>query len=420
MRRSKNGWGAALLTLLAIGAWIWAAAVAQWAGELAAGAEAYWSEAGVSPAQVDKAQRRAMEDGRSELPALALWREERDMWVRDGERQAKGGVLYLYGDGALVWPARFLHGGYPPAGDGERAAISSALADALWGGTEVVGRAVTLEGRTYHISGVFQGGEPLLLAQDAGDSETLYDHMVLLPSPGGMDSGEAILNGYGFPWTKLTDYPFYAWALTTLAFLPGLLLGLRLLLRLLRRGGLLRHSPELLAQYALPALGGMGLVLWAMGPGTEIPGRVIPTRWSDFSFWTQLAGELMDEVGSIFTRVLSLREMRFWGMAALCVLLSLGALAFTALWCERVRPDSLTEWWIGCALSLGCVYLFALSTLGVGGLLVPRGLWLLPGLTITGEFCLLRHEKSLYANQTGREKHEEVFYEELEETLRNG
>ena len=246
MRRGKGCWPAALLTLLALGTWVGAAAAAQRAGELAAGTEVYWSNGGISPTQVEKARRWALEDGQTEPPALALWREEQNVTVQagDGEGQVGSRVLFLYGEGELVWPARFLAGGYPLRGEDGGAAVSSALANALWGSVEATGQNLIVGDRTCQVWGVFQGDSPLLLVQDSADSGAFYDHGVLRPGGGG-ESAESILNGYGFLGGTLTDLSFFAWCLTTLAALPGLLLGLRLLLRLFRRGLLLRHSPEI-------------------------------------------------------------------------------------------------------------------------------------------------------------------------------
>ena len=409
MRRGKGTWSQILLTLLALGLWIGAVTAAQRAGELAAGAEAAWENGGVSPAQVEKARRWAKEDGKADQPALSLWREEQDAAVQtgDGEKQASCRALFLYGDGALVWPAQFLGGSYPCSGEERGVAISSALADALWGSVEVLGQTLTLKGVSCRVWGVFREDSLLLLTQDTPDSEALYDHMVIPTDGGGVESARDLLNRYGFYGAALTDLPLFTWALTALAGLPGLALGLGLLLRLFRRGYLLRRSPALLARYLPPALAGACAVLWAMGPAESIPGRLLPTRWSDFDFWTALAGELRKEVGAVFSHAPFLRELRFWGMAGACLLLSLGALALIILWGERAKPSSLAGWWWGCVFVLGCVFAFAMAVKDGGGVTVPRGLWLLPGLKLTAEGYLLLHKKSLCPEER-REDHEEA------------
>lgn len=386
-----------LLALLALGAWMACAFLAQSAAALSTGAAVRWTGEGqgVSPDQMSRALRYAREDGAEDIPALTLWREQAGQTAQAGERSGAARVLELCGSGADLWPASFLAGYYPIPGDTGGCAVDRALAEALWGTGRAVGNELELDGRKLTVRGVFEGGDGLLLVQGETDSAQPYPNLFLKFSGGDAKAqAEGFLTRNQWSGGTLLDLPILSWLLESLAALPAVCLGAGILVRLLRRGLDMTAAPLLLAGYALPALAGAGVTLWAMGlPG--IPGQLIPTRWSDFDFWARLVSDRAGELTDYLTLAPGVRDLRYWPLALGCVALAMAACALTVLAAERSRAETGRELLLGWGLCVGGTFAWALAFAGNGGVAVGRSMWLLPLLWLACDWCLERHRESL-------------------------
>lgn len=389
----------AVLGALALCAWVLAAFAAQRAGSFSGVVSARWTGegAGVSPTQLQQAERWAEEDGREDSPSVTLWREHSGQTIAgDGGSTALAGVLEGYGEGADLYPALFRSGGYPSRGDAAGCAVDEALASALWGSTDVLGSALDWEGKTYYVRGVFRGTAGLLLTQAADDDETAFCRM-LLRTPGGSTAEAArnFLDQNGWGGAQVLDLPLLSWLLTALAALPGLLLAAALLGRLLGRMWKLRYSPLLLIQIILPVFAFGAVILWGMGFPWEIPGSIIPTRWSDFDFWSRLWGQLAGGIQGVFTSALTRRDLALWPSFLACVLLTAGACGLTLMAVSRMRLDrgrAFILWALG---DMAVLFLLAAALSGQGGVALSRGMWLLPLLFLAGDCALRAHERWL-------------------------
>ena len=94
---------------------------------------------------------------------LALWREDAASLTAPSGRTAPAPMVCTGGSPALCFPARYLSGTAPGAGQQDGCAVSAALADALFGSRQVTGLTLEADGRVRRITGVFAGSEPLLL-----------------------------------------------------------------------------------------------------------------------------------------------------------------------------------------------------------------------------------------------------------------
>ncbi|BDF68549.1 hypothetical protein CE91St43_25210 [Oscillospiraceae bacterium] len=407
MKRETSKWAAPLLGVLALLAWGLCAFLAQEIGALSSGVSARWEgEGGVSPAQVEEALRYAREDGGENVPRMTLWREKPGavLWDEGEERTAAASVVEFYGQGADLWPVPFLTGNYPAQGDAEGIAVDEALSAALWGGVGRPGQIVRWEGKTYVLRGVFRGDGGLALLPGRADDADAWPNLFLrFPQQGGREAAQAFLNRNGWSGGDLLDLELLSWCVTALAGLPGAALLLGLLWKLLRRGLALRASPLLLASYLPPALCAGALALWCGNFPPRVPAALIPTKWSDFSFWARLASGLGESLGAWLSGPLTLRDLRLWPLALGCLLLSAAALALTLLAAERVRPRDGQGVVAGWALSLGTLLALVFLLGDRGGLALSRPMLLLPVLWPLFGWGLARHEEFLRPRERGEE-----------------
>ena len=134
-----------------------------------------------------------------------------------------------------------------------------------------------------------------------------------------------------------------------------------------------------------------------------MPAALIPTKWSDFSFWARLASGLGESLGAWLSGPLTLRDLRLWPLALGCLLLSAAALALTLLAAERVRPRDGQGVVAGWALSLGTLLALVFLLGDRGGLALSRPMLLLPVLWPLFGWGLARHEEFLRPRERGEE-----------------
>ena len=197
------------------------------------------------------------------------------------------------GDALLVWPAKFIKGAAPGVIDGIGCAVSEGLAWRLWGSADVVGMTVEVDGAKSVVRGVFEGKDELaLLSFRDEDTSRSWSAVELGGNSAKVARDEvesyAAASGLGRPVFILTGSPVLLTGL--MAALPLLILavfGLVLIAGFVRKRFPIafRFIPFvfLLAFAALlPVLLGV------------VPEWMIPTRWSDFSFWGSLLSQASD------------------------------------------------------------------------------------------------------------------------------
>lgn len=226
--------------------------------------------------------------------ALTGWREETGTLETDFSR-CDATVLLYYGQPQAIAQLTFLQGGGPGSLQSEAGLVSSALAQALWGSTDVVGQTFRWNRTPFTVCGVFQdkaslaycpvssleGAVCLDLFGDTGDCppETVGDFLVR---------------------TGLTDYsgiiygPQMAGLLELLSWLPLLVCGLWCVRRFWNQ--MFPHS-SLVRRILVWGLILLAAIVLPIGL-SKLPGWLTPPQWSDFSHWASLwesAGTRLEE-----------------------------------------------------------------------------------------------------------------------------
>ena len=206
-----------------------------------------------------------------------------------GTAKTDANVISFSGDASLVWPASYITGSAPGVIDARGIAVSEALAHRLWGSTDIIGMPVYVNNRNTPriVRGVFEGTAELALLpfhlEDTSQSWTAVELAGGTPHPtrGHADSFAAT-SGLGRP-----DYVLMGGATALARFMsifPVLVpavYGLVLLVAFVKKHYPAASTPIFFA----------GLILFAILLPillNALPPWIIPTRWSDFSFWSSL------------------------------------------------------------------------------------------------------------------------------------
>ena len=257
---------------------------------------------------------------------LTFWHQT-EARFSGGYNNANAECIFYSGDAALVWPARYLYGAAPGVTDGTGCAVSSALAWKIWGSADVVGKTLEAGGEIRTVRGVFEGDDLLALLsvrdEDTGQSYTAVELSGGPASPGRGDVESFITaSGLGTPDSILMGTPvFFA---EIMAILPLLILacyGLALWIGRLRKRPAVQKGLLLFAAL-------MAFALLLPGLLEFLPGWMIPTRWSDFSFWSSLGQQISDNLREYLTLTPGLRDVEY-----MILLLKQAGIAFLSACC---------------------------------------------------------------------------------------
>ncbi|MDO5601727.1 MAG: hypothetical protein Q4G07_03065 [Oscillospiraceae bacterium] len=211
-----------------------------------------------------------------------LWRWEKDALF---DKAKSADVLLYYGEGAYVYPASFVEGGYPSAVEERGLALSVPLADALFGSQkDLLGQPVEYAGETYYVRGIFKSEEMFAMAASPPDKNGPSYTGVALTGPGSKQEALVFMRGSGLREPEIfLDFPLLVQIAWLLAWLGPCVGGCMLLWRGLRARGVPRRW-----------IGYVLFIVACLGCGTFLsflPAWLVPSRWSDFTFWSDLASQ---------------------------------------------------------------------------------------------------------------------------------
>jgi len=272
---------------------------------------------------------------------LTFWREHKSEFK--GEfASADADCIAYSGDASLVWPGEYITGSAPGVTDGSSCVLSESLAVRIFGSTDVTGMKVEVDGETRIIRGVIKGNSDLaLISFRDDDTSRSWTAAELSGGPENASRSDAesfaILSGLGKPDAILTGG--YMLAAGFLAVLPLLILTicvLALMVRFLRNAFPSAHGTVFFICFIALACT-VPLIVSAL------PAWLIPTSWSDFSFWSSLLGSAADGLQEFINAAPRLRDA-----VLKTLLLTQAGIAFFAVCasialCFRLSGDRMTR-----------------------------------------------------------------------------
>ena len=221
--------------------------------------------------------------------------------------------------------------------------IDEGTAQTLFGTTLCAGQFLLHNGETYRVLGTVPALRPTLFTMaKAGD--TLSRCVLALPAEKGKTLGEPFLMRWGLRGRVLDFYPFLALTENLLLLFPGILFltvcgHLGKDWRKLSLQGILSGSQRLALGKTALALGLAVGTFWLLTKRLVIPPDMIPSRWSDFSFWgTWWKGQKENFLRILFTPLGSGQLQMLLNMVK-----SMGtstASAILTLWAVRRRRNA--------------------------------------------------------------------------------
>lgn len=235
----------------------------------------------------------------------SFWTEEQES--ASTPRGDKTTDLFLYdGDPAQLFPVQLLSGSYPGELEENRCAVSSALSWFLWGSLDTVGQTLTSGGKSYTVSGVFAQEDFQLIRKGGPDTKwTATD--LLTPKSFTREELEQLFTAAGFPQPDNLVDGSGIYSLTVLATYTPLILAALLALGLfflIDRQGKKRRLKNWLLLGLLLLFGCAIPFLLQL-----VPAWLIPTKWSDFSFWSALGSKMQTYFNQWLRLVPSYRDM---------------------------------------------------------------------------------------------------------------
>lgn len=188
----------------------------------------------------------------------------------------------------------YLAGNPELAGGGSLAWQSGCLVDAETArtlfGTEICGgQSLSRQGEVYPVLGTISGTLPQMVVMAQREDGDVMNRCLLEAAPEqGKALGESFLLRHGLEGKCLDLFPFWALTVNLCLVFPGFLL--LSLWSVLGRGWRELALSQIRGQWRTLArvLLSLGLTVgtvWLLGRNVVIPPDMVPSRWSDFSFW---------------------------------------------------------------------------------------------------------------------------------------
>lgn len=200
-------------------------------------------------------------------------------------------IIQVYGSMAEVCPMEILYGNFCYQEDTKGCVIDEKTAYDLFRDKKVVGNTITYNSKQYIIRGVVKSKEQVVMISDYG-KKTTYSNLELVFSD--MEKGEQLAKNFIESYQLSSDYMtivegnFYTRLLHNIILLPAVVIWLYFLFL---------SGKQVWKRRTIPLQCGLFIGLFILigivflnnkTIQFYIPDRLIPTKWSDFDFWSNL------------------------------------------------------------------------------------------------------------------------------------
>lgn len=226
-----------------------------------------------------------------ELQKVSAWNRLEDQRLEYEELGTDSIVqlLEVYGDMREAYPVELISGSLPSADDYQGCLIDKNTAYELYRTVNAVGNLLTYQGKQYCVRGIVQSSETVCLIEIQEEEKTFSNlELCFTDKENGGALAADFMRQYGLTgsYTVIDGY-LYTRLLELAYLLPAWLLGFCLLYDLLAALWKRRMLPCQVLALVLLLVGLWPLLCWLMEFDFYIPQQLIPTKWSDFSFWSR-------------------------------------------------------------------------------------------------------------------------------------
>ena len=219
--------------------------------------------------------------------------------------------------------------------------VDAQTAYTLFGTTQVGGQVLWAAGKSYPVLGIVDAIRPTMLRMAEGEEN--LDRLVLAAfgEKGAAEAAQCLLR-----WNLQGEIlnPVFLWSMVqnSLLLFPGILCAMacsRLAMGWREMGDLFRQKQWLRLGGIVLAGVLLGGSVWFLGSRVVIPASMIPTKWSDFSFWQNWWVEEREHIQALLlTPMDDGRLQMLWNMVK-SIAANAGA-CLAVLWPIRERYDA--------------------------------------------------------------------------------
>ncbi|MGL5675562.1 MAG: ABC transporter permease [Cellulosilyticaceae bacterium] len=284
---------------------------------------------------LDVATIKAMQKGEVEsteplVKAFVAWHEEAGQQLENTElsRKTEGQVITFYGDMSLLILNQAIDGTQVYTEDKEGVVITQAVAYELWGDTRVVGQEMTIGEKTYKVRGVVDDKIPAVFRYEEAE-ETSYTtlRLQMMEVNNIRDHVQTLGFRYNLPFGILRNF-----SLTTIVIehgirLPLWILGIYTLIRLYKYVYRLRKQKGVFYVACIFTIAVSYVLLQTMDIRVNLPEYMIPSKWSDFAFWTKELESLWqnkEQIGTMATYLPQRWYEKLIGQCGISLVLTIG------------------------------------------------------------------------------------------------
>ncbi|WP_313134043.1 ABC transporter permease [Anaerocolumna sp.] len=267
------------------------------------------------------------------IPHISAWNHLEEQIIENKVLAVsyKARLIEVYGDIKQVYPMKLTKGNLLTPDDYEGCMIDQGAAYKLFGSIDPVGNVITYKNKQYYIRGIIKSPEPVFFIQ-INDIRHTYANieLVYVDKENGQELADAFVtqNNLASSYTILEGC-FYAGILARFYKIPVWFLGLYMMYQILRVIWKRRTLPLQVFVLLLGLISVWMGVKWLLEFQLYIPERLIPTKWSDFSFWVERYKEFQNQIKQMAYLTPTIKDSTFINYSKKCIyytLISLGGI----------------------------------------------------------------------------------------------
>lgn len=216
-------------------------------------------------------------------------------------RSTQADILLFYGDIRRILQAGLPDSDFVSSEDASGCALDRETAFALWGNGQVIGEKLLFEGREYTVRAVLDAPKRMVAIPISEASEHSLSVIALgtLEQQNVRQAAEEFAVRHSLPSPEALTAGGWRRSLSRfLCLLPALPLLFWLLGGIIRELWGLRKTPLLCALWSLGTAAVLCGLLILSGIRFSFPQSLVPTRWSDFEFWSRLLHSFFENLRS--------------------------------------------------------------------------------------------------------------------------
>ncbi len=275
------------------------------------------------------------------IPHISAWNQLEEQIIENKVLAVsyKARLIEVYGDIKQVYSMKLTKGNLLTPDDYEGCMIDQGAAYKLFGRIDPVGNVITYKNKQYYIRGIVKSPEPIFFIQ-INDIRHTYSNIELVyeDKENGQELADAFMtqNNLASSYTILEGC-FYAGILARVYKIPTWFLGFYMMYRILRSVWKRRTLPLQVFVLLLGLISVWMVLKYLLEFQFYIPERLIPTKWSDFSFWVERYKEFQEQIKQMAYLTPTIKDSIFISYSKKCIYYTLISLIGIWVFATHIR-----------------------------------------------------------------------------------